>query len=232
MPKNTPEEKAERSKKIKELKKQINDTSAHNEELEIAKSVMFELNRFSTEFGKKQLETAKLIASAGCERFYEVYEEAVKLANALPESKIKEEKIWRKQEIRNANALKRSAKLAHKHYPDGIVYFDPQIIEDAYNLPDDTPEQQKIRRKAMKKANKEQNTYAGIASPYLSAMRTIQLAEGYENLSEILSGYDDAVNKKETEQAQIDANAKRLAEERKLDIERKKSQHKLRNSTK
>lgn len=228
MPRNTPEEKAERAQRINELKKQINEASIHNEEIEISKFVMFEINRFSTDFGRQQLEIARLVANAGGERFYEIYEEAVKLANALPETKVKEEKIWRRQEIRNANALRQSARLARRHYPDGNIYFDPQTVEDAYNLPDETPEQQKIRRKAMKKANKEQNFYARVAAPYLSALRTVQLAEGYGNLSDIISGYDDAVSRKEAERAESDAQAKKLAEERKLDIERKKAQRKLR----
>ncbi|MGN0573820.1 MAG: MFS transporter [Acutalibacteraceae bacterium] len=177
LPKNTPEEKQERSAKIKELKKRLNDAENHNEEIEIAKFVMFEIRRFSTEFGKKQLELAKLVTQAGEERFYDVYEQAVKLAYELPHSNVKEEKTWRRQEIRNANALKKSARLAYKYYPDGRVSFDPQVVEDAYNLPDETKDQQKVRRKAMKKANKEQNIYAKVAMPYLSAMRTIQLAE-------------------------------------------------------
>lgn len=232
MPKNTPEEKAERTETIKKLKQQINDAAIHNEETEIASFVMFEINRFSTEFGKKQLELARLVANAGGERFYEVYEEAVKLANALPQSNTKEEKIWRRQEIRNAYALKRTAMLAEKHYPDGIIHFDPQVIEDAYDLPDETRQQQKARRKAMKKANKEQNIYAKIATPYLSALRTVQLAEGYANLDNILSGYEDAVNKANSERAKSDSEAKKLAEERRLDIERKKSQRKLKKQEK
>ena len=55
--------------------------------------------------------------------------------------------------------------LARKYYPDGNVFFDDQVIEDAYNLPDETKQQQKIRRKAMKKANKQQNLYIKIATP-------------------------------------------------------------------
>lgn len=227
LPKNTPEEKAVRSEKIRELKAQINEAAIQNEEIEISKFVLFEINRFSTDFGKKQLELAKLIADAGSECFYDVYEKAVSLANSMPKTSIKEEKIWRRQEIRNANALKRSAKLAYKHYPDGKITFDPQVIEDAYNLPDETPEQQKIRRRAMRKANKEQNIYTKVAAPYLSALRTVQLAEGYENLSEILSGYDEAVNSVNSKHLQAEAKARQLSEERRLDIERKKAQRKM-----
>lgn len=224
----TAEEKAIRSEKIKAVKKQINDVIIHNEEIEISRFVMFEINRFSTDFGKRQLELAKLVSDAGGESFYKVYEEAIELAYSLPKTNIKEEKIWRKQEIRNAKALKKSAKLAHKYYPDGKVFFDPQTMEDAYNLPDDTPEQQRYRRYAMKKANKEQNIYAKVAASYLSSVRTVQLAEGYEKLSEILSGYDDAVKKVESQRAESDAEAKKLSEEQRIDVERKKAQRKLR----
>lgn len=227
MPKNSPEEKEERSKRIKELKEQINEAAIQNEEIEIAKFVMFEINRFSTEFGKKQLELARLIADAGSEKFYEVYEQAVELANSLPKSNVKEERIWRKQEIRNANSLHKSMKLACKHYPDSKIFFDPQIIEDAYNLPDETPEQQKIRRKAMKKANKEQNLYAKISFAYLSAVRTVKLAEGYENLSEIISEYDEVKRELEQKRNEEMLKEKQIAEERRLDIESRKAQKKL-----
>lgn len=227
MPTKTAEEKALRAEKIKELKKRINQTATDNEEIEISKFVMFELSRFSTDFGKRQLELAKLIAGSGSERFYEVSEKAIELAYSLPLTKIKEEKIWRRQEIRNAKALKKSAKLAQKYYPDGKVFFDPQTIEDAYNLPDDTKEQQKVRRKAMKKANKAQNNYIKVATPYLSALRTVQLAEGYENLSEILAGYDDAVKQVEAERAKNEEENRLLMEEQKLDVERKKAQRRL-----
>ncbi len=227
LPKNTPEEKAVRAEKIKALKDIIKEAEFQNEEIEIAKFVMFEINRFSTDFGRKQLELARAVANAGSERFYDVYEKAVMLANALPKTGVKEERSWRRQEIRNANALRRSARLADKYYPDGKVFFDPQVSEDAYNMPDETPEQQKARRKAMKKANREQNMYAKVAAPYLAALRTVQLAEGYENLPEILSGYDEAKRNVIAKQEEADALARQLSEERKLDIERKKAQRRI-----
>lgn len=226
-PAKTAEQKAFKAEKISELKKLINESAVINEEIEISKFVMFELNRFSTDFGKRQLEFAKFIVNAGSERFYDVYEQAMELAFSLPPAKNKEESFWRKQEIRNAKALRKSAKLAQKHYADGIISFDAQIIEDAYNLPDETPEQQKFRRQEMKKANKAQNLYARIAAPYLSCLRTVELAQGYENINEILDGYDDAVNHLKEMQAQKQEEAQELMQERQLDIERKKAQRKM-----
>ena len=94
-------------------------------------------------------------------------------------------------------------------------------------LPDDTPEQQKLRRKAMKKANKAQNIYAKVAMPYLSALRTVKLAEGYENLNEITADYEEAKRSVAEKRSAEEAELKRLAEERKLDIERKRAQRKM-----
>ena len=227
MPKNTSEEKALRKEKIKELKKQINAAEEINEEIEISKFVLFEINRFSTEFGKKQIELAKLIVNAGSDCFYEVYEEAVRLANALPKTKVKEEKIWRRQEIRNANSLRRCAKLAQKYYPDGKIFFDATMSEEAYNMPDETREQQKARRKAMRQANKAQNMYSKAAAPYLAAKRTVELYEGYQNIDDILSGYEDAVSRVNSQREEADAEARQLSEERRLDIERKKTQRRM-----
>lgn len=102
-----------------------------------------------------------------------------------------------------------------------------QVAEDAYNLPDETRQQQKIRRKAMKKANKEKNIYIRVATPYLSALRTVQLAEGYENLSEILSGYEDAVAQVKAQREESEEKAKELMKEQKLDAERKKAQRRM-----
>ena len=227
MPKNTPEEKLLRKETIKGLRHRISEINDTNEEIEIARFVNFELDRFTTEFGKMQLDLANLIVNAGATNFYEIYEDAIMLASALPVSANKEEKRWRKQEIRNAKALKKSARLAHKYYENGVVFFDKQSIDDAYNMPDDTPEQQKIRRKAMKKANKEMNRYTKVAMPYLAALRIVRLAEGYADLDSILSDYDNEKAEIQRRQAKAEEDARNLMEQRKLDTERKKQQRKL-----
>lgn len=227
MPKNTPEEKEARLQKIREIRQQIRDAEDINDEIEVAKFVDFEINRFTTDFGKKQLEIARKIVNAGSECFYIDHDEILKLAYALPESTNKEEKRWRRQEISNAKELSRSARLALRYYPDGKIFFDRQIIEDAYNLPDDTPVNQKIRRKAMKKANKLQNIYIKVARPYLTALRTVKLAEGYAELDEIIAGYDSAVGELTAARAAAEEERLRLAEEQKTDAERKKAQRKL-----
>ena len=136
-------------------------------------------------------------------------------------------RTWRKQEIRNARSLTKSAKLAAKHYPDGIIESDPQTYEDAYNMPDETRQQAKLRRAAMKKASKEKNIYGIVAAPYLSAMRTIELAEGYENLDSITADYENIVEQRNIKLEQERAENERLAEERRIDKERKTAEKKM-----
>lgn len=227
LPAGTESEKAIRREAINNAKQQINEAEFHNEEVEIADFVMHELLRFENDFGKKQLELCRLIVSGGPQNFYRCAEEAQKLAIALPSTEIKEERTWRKQEIRNAKALLKSEKLAKKHYPDGIIPFDNKVYEDAYNLPDETKAQAKIRRKAMRKASKERNIYGIVAAPYLAAKRTLDLYEGYCNLDEITADYENVV-KNRTERLEAERKEQeRLDAERRFDKESKKASRKI-----
>ena len=227
LPQNTEEEKAIRKEAVKKAKARIAEAEIHNEEVEIADFVMHELNRFKNEFGKKQLELCHLIASGGPVNFYKCAEEAQKLAIALPVTDDKEERTWRKQEIRNAKALLKSEKLAKKHYPDGIVPFDNQAYEDAYNMPDDTREQAKLRRKAMRKASKERNIYGIVAAPYLSALRTLNLYEGYEDLENLTADYENVLHRRGERLEAERREQEKIAAERNHDLQGKKAKKRL-----
>lgn len=227
LPSATPEEKDAKYEAIKAAKQERDAAITHNEEIEIANFVMHEINRFETEFGKKQLELCRLIASGGPQHFFECHSEAVKLASELPTTHIKEERTWRKQEIKNAASLERSMRLAQKYYPNGIVEFEQSMFEEAYELPDDTKENAKIRRKAMKEANAQRNLYGTVAAPYLAALRTIKLYEGYSNLSKIISDYDRVVAERKERLERERIENERIAAERQLDKESRAREKKL-----
>ena len=76
---------------------------------------------------------------------------------------------------------------------EDVTAFDGKL---SVAEPDDTREQAKLRRKAMKEVSKQRNIYGNVAAPYLSAVRTIELYEGYNDLDEIISNYDDVVNER------------------------------------
>ncbi|MBR5409313.1 MAG: MFS transporter [Clostridia bacterium] len=227
LPKNTEEEKAERLRRINEAKKAIEDARAHNEETEIADFVNRELDRFETPFGKAQLALCRRIVESGPAQFFERAEEFIETANALPQGETREERIWRKQEVRNARATVRSAKLAAKYYPEGVVPFDPAAAEAAYDLPDDTKEQAKLRRRAMKETAAAQSLYSQVAYPYLTAERTVNLYEGYQRLDELIADYENVKEAREKRLAAERAHDEELALERKYDRERAKAEKKL-----
>lgn len=191
LPSKTKDEKELRRKLISEYKEKRREVLKENEEIEIARFVNFELMRFTTEFGEKQLELNSLIVNTGKERFYECYREALSLARALPVSMNKEEKRWRRQEIKNVKALRKSRRLARRYYENGIISFDPETVEEAYNMPDSTYEERRVRRKAMKKANREKNRYIKVSSPYFAAARNVNLAIGYKNIDAIIEKHED-----------------------------------------
>ena len=221
-------DKAERAGRVKDVKTRISEAREFNEELEIADFVMRELTRFNTEFGKAQVALCEKIVSGGPDRFFENAEEVIAMAHALPQTHVKEEKVWRKQEVRNARALLKSAKLAAKHYPEGVVPFDPQTAENAYDMPDGTKEQAKARREAMKEANKAQNLYTEVAAPYLAAKRTLGLYEGYQRLDEIMADHDDVARGREERLAAERAKEAALNDERRFDKERIAAEKRLR----
>ena len=221
-------DKAERAERVKAVKKRINEAREFNEELEIADFVMRELTRFDTAFGRAQVALCERIVSGGPDRFFENAEEVIAMAHALPQTHVKEEKVWRKQEVRNARALLKSAKLAAKHYPEGVVPFDPRTAEDAYDMPDGTREQAKARRKAMKAANRAQNLYTEVAAPYLAAKRTLGLYEGYQKLDEIMADHDEVAESRAERLAAERAKEAALNDERRFDKERIAAEKRLR----
>ena len=228
LPKNTESEKELRREAIKNAKKRLEEAAEHNEEIEIAEFVMHELNRFNNDFGRKQIELCKLITSGGPQNFFSCAQEAQEMANALPVTDDKEERTWRKQEIRNARALVKSEKLAKKYYPDGIVPFDNREYEDAYNMPDDTKEQSKLRRKAMRAASKKRDIYSNVAAPYLSALRTLELCKGYEDLDALTADYDKVVKDRNDRLEAERKEQEKLNEERNFDRKSKEASKKLR----
>ena len=227
LPSNTKEEKELKRQAIKNAKQRLQDAAEHNEEIEIAQFVMHEIKRFENEFGQKQVELCKLIVSKGPERFFECAKQAQEMANALPITNDKEERTWRKQEIRNARALVKSERLAKKYYPDGIVPFDNNEYEEAYNMPDDTREQAKLRRQAMRLASKKRDIYSNVAAPYLSALRTLALYEGYSNINMYTDEYEDVINVRNERFEKERIEQEKIKLEREMDKKSKQAGRKL-----
>jgi len=227
LPKGTAEEKKARLEAIKNAKQAIADARQFNEEVEIADFVMRELNRFSTEFGKAQYDLCRAITDMGEAHFHDNHEKLLEMAQALPHTDIKEEKTWRKQEIRNAKMIESSHRQFAQYYPEGEITYDPGKADRAFDMPDDTKELAKVRRAAMKEASAEQNRYATYAAPYLSAQRTLDLYEGYRDLDSIIGDYERIVEERTTRLDTERAEQEKLAAERKLEKQRYQAEKKM-----
>ena len=175
----------------KEAVAKRNDAMENNEEIEIADFVMRELGRFETPTGKAQLDVCKQIAAGGLKGFYLDKQSIIAAAREIPEGTTNEEKNFRRDTVSAAMQLKKSAKLIKKYYPDGIYECDPSTYENAFDLPENTPEEKKIKRKTIADAKRERKIYGRAAKPYLFALRTITLAEGYANIDDIMADYGD-----------------------------------------
>lgn len=228
LPANTEEEKNIRAAAVKKAKQAVRDAQTHNEEREIAHFVVRELTRFGTEFGQKELQLCRLIVSGGSQRFYETAGEAFALAARLPEGKTREEKMWRKQDVRNARSLFRSAKLIPKHYPDGFEECDPREYENAFNLPGDTWPERRVRKRAMRKANRKMNIYGQIAYPYLAAQRIVELYDGYRDIDSITADYDKVKAKIKAREDEENARREALANIQKTDKETRLAEKRIR----
>lgn len=228
LPQSTEEEHRIRADAIKKAKADIEEAKKHNEEITIARFVMHEIHRFEDDFGKKQLELARRITQGGPGGFYKDAEECIKLAYELPKTHVKEERQWRTQERRNAKQMRTSARLAERKYPDGVTEYDSSVYDKAYDMPDNTREEAALRRRAMRNAAKQRNTYANYAAPYLYAMRIINLYEGYKDLTSITDDYENVVTERKERLSAEEAENKKLSEIRRVDIERRKAERKSR----
>lgn len=110
---------------------------------------------------------------------------------------------------------------------EDVTAFDGKL---SVAEPDNTREQAKLRRRAMKEASKQRNIYGNVAAPYLSAVRTIELYEGYNDLDEIISNYDDVVNERNARHERERKEKEATMAARALDREQRQQQKKLRKA--
>lgn len=183
----------------KEIRKLLREISAYNEEIEISRFVRNELNRFNTEFGSALRDFCRTVTSFGKDDFFNHADSIVSLVNALPPGETKEEKACRSDAVHHAAAMKKSAKLVNRYYPDRLIHFSAADFEAVFDLPENTKEERTARRTAIKKAKSDRNTYGKVMKPYLFAERMLTLAEGYDGIEDFTAGYEKASRRLEEE---------------------------------
>jgi hypothetical protein len=163
MPKGTEEEKAERTAKIREIRNRINETNDINEEIEIAKFVCEELDKFSTDVMQKKVEESERIYAKGLNgvRNAEKSEiaEAIREAKALPAT-TKEEKEIRKNAIEIAKSRKSAFKAVKKYFTAEEDFSQPDfaILEKFFDIEDECEEKLKPLYEEKRLAKKQKDT--------------------------------------------------------------------------
>lgn len=169
----------------KETRKEAKET---NLAIERASIIMEDLNKFSTEAGKKRLSQAEEDFSRGNIYFYENIKEDLKVAKKLPKN-TKEEKEIRSDAIKNARIKKESASLIRKYGLDNITPPDETVKEEIINRETHTFTESMKVKKELKAYLKSASIYSRIAKPYTEAKNLIAQAKYYTHYEELESMY-------------------------------------------
>lgn len=196
-----------------------------NEKVEIADLVMQELNRFNTDYGKKQIENATKLFNAGTEGFLTIDLPTKAQAKAMPKS-TELEKENRRDALIQASNIASAKKAIKKYYPNGIEEFDSSVFETLFKAEDenelaihkalkamkqakeskqDATELKAIVKKLqfnrekikqdIKEATNQNSIYYRAVKPYLDAKKMLAQKENYEHLEEIMSLYQTTITK-------------------------------------
>ncbi len=138
-------------------KSERNRIKAENEQIEIARFVLDELNRFRTPDGIAELEYAKLIAASGLGGFLKAELPTMADVKNMP-NKTREEKNRRKIIVGHIKDIRDSEKTASKFFPDGIKEFDVGVLESLFEDETRTENELLALSKAMKSAKEEGRT--------------------------------------------------------------------------
>ncbi len=196
------------------VKAKTKEDRLHNAEIEIAKFINDELNRYNTDTGRFELMLAKKIAAAGL-RYYEAPIITKSDIKNLPD-RTQEEKTIKKHAKKILRDINYSASCARRYFPDGITEFDGSGLDRLYNeeyeaevalrnaltaaknvkengnnsgisnssIADCRRRLREVRAE-IKKADKLNARFYSAAKPLLDARKTIKQSENYAD-SDIL----------------------------------------------
>lgn len=130
---------------IKAARKEYRRRRAFNEEIEVSKIVLGELNKFSDKAVQAKLERAKKIYAAGLSGVLTVDDGVLAAAKALPKPKNDAlQKQIRKDTMEEAKVLLRGKHTALKYYPDGVPEYDISVFKTLFDEADRLDEQRRL----------------------------------------------------------------------------------------
>ncbi len=193
MPKKTPEEKEARAEAIKAAKKMISDQRVANENIELAPFVLQELNKFSTNQFKKQVEAATFIIEnedKGLQFILNYVNEQIKLYSKPSTA---DEKLILNDFLKQSRDIKYAIKISRKHYKDGNPAFDESSVENAQSLPTGTIKETIYRKFAVQRAVKERSVYKRAVKPLTDAKKLLIQQKAYDCMDDLITRYNSIV---------------------------------------
>lgn len=169
---------------VAEAKQAIKDAKQLLLDKEAAPMFLDEYEKYRKPENRHALEMAQSLAAIDMNKLAGLNTDAImEYAKNLPSSTKAEKKI-KNFDVKRAKKLGAMVKAINKNYPNGIVVPDPARLQNALDMPQDTKEQEKAKKLAVKEASAELDMYHSTLGCYLDAIDMVKRRNSYENLYE------------------------------------------------
>lgn len=208
-------------KEKRAIYKQRRLNAQHNNEINSAKIVLNEMNKFSSDKMMQEVELAKAVYGAGVKGIT-----SGRTIDAIEGFALKNPNMHRKAS-KLIRQCRKCAKKAKRYYKGSdIIPFDRNKLIEADAMPENTTAEKRMRKFAVHKAIREKSHYERAAMVYLDAYRLIKQWEDYKNYDEIAGQYS-AARERANEKKRLEMEeVKRLEEIRKAELESLKNSKK------
>ncbi len=150
-----------------------------------------ELEQYSSPVFLATLSDARELVAAGIDSLRYYNEDAYKEIKSRV-CTTKEEKEIRKNALERAKALRKSATLFNKHYPDGIIAPDARLKDELHSREAKGMKETIRLKKEINQFKKTESIYNNTIKPFVQAEKLIKEYEGFNNLDLIRQSVNEA----------------------------------------
>lgn len=189
MSKKTQEEKELRKEAIKSAKKKLAEIKETNLAIERASIIIEDLEKFTTEAGKRRVLNAKEDFAKGEGFVFDDAKNQLRIAKKLSR-KTKEEKEIRANEIKRAKAKKEALSLVKKYSKENIKEPNTFEKEEILNRETKNFKESMKQRKDLRAYLKKESIYLRVTKPYREAENLIEQSRNYTHYEELVEKYE------------------------------------------
>ena len=189
MSKKTQEEKELRKEAIKSAKKKLAEIKETNLAIERASIIIEDLEKFTTEAGKRRVLNAKEDFAKGEGFIFDDAKNQLRIAKKLSR-KTKEEKEIRANEIKRAKAKKEALSLVKKYGKENIKEPNTFEKEEILNRETKNFKESMKQRKDLRAYLKKESIYLRVTKPYREAENLIEQSRNYTHYEELVEKYE------------------------------------------